>query len=74
MGWCLPCRTAQHNGRRGSSHGRVRGDRRRAGIGPAIAERLAAAGTVLAVELDPAGLDWVDGSRVRTILGREPQP
>jgi hypothetical protein len=52
----------------------VRGDRRRAGIGPAIAERLAAAGTVLAVELDPAGLDWVDGSRVRTILGREPQP
>jgi NAD(P)-dependent dehydrogenase (short-subunit alcohol dehydrogenase family) len=44
------------------------------GIGPAIAERLAATGTVVAVELHPAGLDRVDGSRVRTTLGREPQP
>jgi NAD(P)-dependent dehydrogenase (short-subunit alcohol dehydrogenase family) len=39
------------------------------GIGRAIAERLAAAGTVVAVELDPAGLDWVDGSRVRGVVG-----
>ncbi len=39
------------------------------GIGRAIVERLAAGGTVVAVELDPAALDWVDGSRVRGVVG-----
>ena len=39
------------------------------GIGRAIAERLAAGGAVVAVELDPDGLDWVDGSRVRGVEG-----
>ncbi|HEY7102188.1 MAG TPA: SDR family oxidoreductase [Mycobacteriales bacterium] len=39
------------------------------GIGRAIAERLAAGGTVVAVELDPAALDWVDGFRVRGVAG-----
>ena len=39
------------------------------GIGRAVVERLAAGGTVVAVELDPAALDWVDGSRVRGVVG-----
>jgi NAD(P)-dependent dehydrogenase (short-subunit alcohol dehydrogenase family) len=39
------------------------------GIGRAVAERLAVAGTVVAVELDPSALDWVDGSRISGVAG-----
>jgi NAD(P)-dependent dehydrogenase (short-subunit alcohol dehydrogenase family) len=39
------------------------------GIGRAIVRRLAAEGTVVAVELDPDALDWVDGDRVRAVVG-----
>jgi NAD(P)-dependent dehydrogenase (short-subunit alcohol dehydrogenase family) len=39
------------------------------GIGRAVVERLAAAGTVVAVERDPDAVDWVDGDRVRAVVG-----
>jgi NAD(P)-dependent dehydrogenase (short-subunit alcohol dehydrogenase family) len=40
------------------------------GIGRAIVERLlAGGGTVVAIELDPEALAWVDGERARAVIG-----